>query len=442
MASASDATQELIDQRLDTIDRALMGLMPRGERLKFMAEVETMVREGGNLNSVLAEEVVEVQTSPRRTEADSPRGRRGRSRLALTSGVMGITALVLLFMVPLTYIVACMTGEEVVVYASLGLNALAVALGGAAAVALGIAALVRLNRRHCRQVGHGWAITGLCTGPLPMLIGGLAMLAVVIPNAGLVVSEYGDAPVAGYMPSTNDPPGDMAVPVSHEGTVAAAEWDPKENEPLAPSRPGTNLDQGFEEPRQLEPRNSPANPPPYGAYPTPPSATVLPPSEGTDPPISAAGDEAVLPRSSTEGAEHPVAVRYSLRNAAVKDVADQIAASLESTSDKIAIDPDTNALTVRALPIEQERISRLLAKLDATPIAVEIKCLLTRIGPDGKRSVLSKPQVRTLDGIEAMISVGSTDGESYEVTLVPKVILPEQVMDGVRQASSDMPPGR
>jgi type II secretory pathway component GspD/PulD (secretin) len=126
----------------------------------------------------------------------------------------------------------------------------------------------------------------------------------------------------------------------------------------------------------------------------------------------------------------------------VKDVADQIAASLESTSDKIAIDPDTNALTVRALPIEQERISRLLAKLDATPIAVEIKCLLTRIGPDGKRSVLSKPQVRTLDGIEAMISVGSTDGESYEVTLVPKVILPEQVMDGVRQASSDMPPGR
>jgi hypothetical protein len=355
---------------------------------------------------------------------------------------MGIIALVLLFMMPITYIVVSMTGEaigEMAAYALIGFNVLAVALGGAAAVALGVAALVRLSRRHSRQIGHGWAIAGLCTGPMPMLIGGLAMIVLVLPTTGLVVSEYGDAPVAGYIPSSKDPPGDLAVPISHEGKVAAVEWDPKENEALAPSGPGTNLDQGFEEPRQLVPRNSPADPPPSGAYPTSRSANVFPPSEGTDPPISAEEDEAFVPKSSTEGAEQPVTVRYRLRNSAVTDVAVQLAASLEITSDEIALDPESNTLTATALPKAHERISQLLAKLDATPIAIEIRCVLTRVGPDGKRSVLSKPQVRTLDGIEAMISVGSAD-ESYEVTLVPKVILPEQERDAVRRASYGLAP--
>jgi hypothetical protein len=424
MSSTSVATDELIDERLDTIDRALMGLMPRRERLKFLAETEVMLRDRGVLNSVLAEELDEAQEGLRSTALIPQTGRRGRSRLALASGVLGIVAAVLLFAMPVTYIVVSMAGEaigEMASYALLGLNVLAVALGGATAVILGIAALVRLSRRHSRQVGHGWAITGLCAGPVPMLLGGLAMLFVVLPMTGVLVSEYRAEPVAGYVqPSNHQPSGNLAVPASHEATVPASKWDQTESEASLPSSKSI-------EPRQLDAKDSPADSPSSAAY-TPPSATEPPSSESTDTP------ENVLPPLSSPGnSVVPITVRYALHNAAVTDVAAQLAVSLETASNAMATDPESNTLTVTALPKEQERISQLLVTLDAKPIAVEIRCQLTRIGPDGQRTILSKPQVQALDGTEAMISIGSAD-ESIEVTLVPKVILPEQVKDTIEQA--------
>ncbi|HEV7223893.1 MAG TPA: hypothetical protein VGN42_14390, partial [Pirellulales bacterium] len=44
-ATPSDPVQRMIDLRLDAIDRALMGLLPRNDRLKTVAEVETRIRE-------------------------------------------------------------------------------------------------------------------------------------------------------------------------------------------------------------------------------------------------------------------------------------------------------------------------------------------------------------------------------------------------------------
>ncbi len=266
MASTSVATQELIDQRLDTIDRALMGLMPRNERLKFMAETEVMLREGGSLNSELAGEAGDAQDGPRPTPPISRTGRRGRSRLALTSGVLGIAAALLLIAMPVSYIVLAMAGEligEIVAYALLALNILAVTLGGAAAVVLGIAALVRLNRRNSRQTGHGWAITGLCAGPVPMLIGGISVLVFVLPMLGYVMSEYHDDPVAASVPLTKHLPGDTAV-ANHGQPVPAFAWQPSETR--APNRP-ESIEQ-----RPLEPQRIPADPPPSGPNDAPPSA--------------------------------------------------------------------------------------------------------------------------------------------------------------------------
>jgi hypothetical protein len=222
MATANAATQELMDGRLDALDRALLGLLPRSERLKFVAEVEAKVRDGG----VVSPEV--MSTTDERTAAVPAVGtnRNRRSWLAITSGVVGIVALVLLFLLPITYLIVATIGEivgELGAYVLLGLNFFLVALGGAAAVVMGITALIRLARRRTSQRGHGWAITGLCTGPLPMLVGGLAMIVVVVPMLGEVVSECSprSGPAYASMP-VSEPAHNGLVPVSAHAAPACA----------------------------------------------------------------------------------------------------------------------------------------------------------------------------------------------------------------------------
>jgi hypothetical protein len=97
---------------------------------------------------------------------------------------------------------------EVVSISLIGAHLMAVAIGGMTAVGLGIAALVSLRRRKGNLDGHGWAIAGLCAGPVPMLVGGLAM---VIGGWQLLeVQAFFGEPVSAYaapdatMPSTSD----------------------------------------------------------------------------------------------------------------------------------------------------------------------------------------------------------------------------------------------
>ena len=172
-----------MEQRLDALDRALLGILPRSERLALVAQVETRVRElaDGNtaaqstLETALEPEIVASAVSTRASTSEPKR----RSRLALSSGILGIVALVLLFAMPITYFVVALVGEsfgELVSIGLLGMHVLTVAIGGLVALFLGIAGLVSLSRRKGRLVGHGWAITGLCTAPLPTLVGGLLVL--------------------------------------------------------------------------------------------------------------------------------------------------------------------------------------------------------------------------------------------------------------------------
>lgn len=225
------ATQELIDDRLDAIDRALLGLLPRSDRQAIVAQVETRLGElaaAGADVQALRETLVEPHTPietmtiglPAASSLVSPtaqatyhnvrHARRPyikRSWLALSSGIVGMVALVLLFATPITYVMVVSVGQlEEVAELVLSTHIATVTLGGTLAVALGIAGLVVLNRRAGTLAGHGWAVTGLCTGPLPMFIGGLIALAVGVQLFGsrsVRVAEVSGVPV--YATSTSYP---------------------------------------------------------------------------------------------------------------------------------------------------------------------------------------------------------------------------------------------
>lgn len=275
MATPGTFTQQQLDLHLDAMDRALLGLLPRCERLAVIADLESRIREAAE-NSP---EIAEVLSSPAENlpladtvAGGNRRAARRRSSLALTAGIVGIVALVLLFILPLTYLVIAMMGEEMgelVAYTLLIANIMVVAVGGAAAVALGIAALIRLSRGH--QRGHGWAITGLCTGPLPMLAGGLGMLTIVVPLLGEMAStSSGNQTVAVCAPAP------MMLPPSgyQPAQVAAApSYGAPQPQPVLPGPPPPAT-----EIPTLQPAVQPANetPPAASLQPAPPPTDVPP----------------------------------------------------------------------------------------------------------------------------------------------------------------------
>jgi hypothetical protein len=218
----------------------LLGLLPRSERLEFVASLQARLESQPAESITVAEDVSAVAAEPRAST------RRRRSAMALTAGVLGIVALVLLFALPLTYLIVVATGEalgEMVAYALLAANVLIVALGGGAAVVLGIVALARLGRRR-GQLGHGWAITGLCTGPLPALVGGLATIVVVFPLMAELADSGNSFPVpsaVGYVSASGDAPVAVPVQVVANSPYAAAPASPWSSPaPLPPSAPSSD----------------------------------------------------------------------------------------------------------------------------------------------------------------------------------------------------------
>src|SRR5262249_7076405 len=183
------AAEQMIHQRLDAIDRALLGWLPRSERLALVAQVEARARElaagppadGGDAGTA---NCLELAGAAQPLPGASPMSAiaapvfstacRRRSGVALTAGIVGIVALVLLFATPVSYLLAGFLGEiigEIGAIALLGVHLGIVTLGGLAAMGLGMAALISLKRRRGTLGGHAWAITGLCTGPWPLLGG-------------------------------------------------------------------------------------------------------------------------------------------------------------------------------------------------------------------------------------------------------------------------------
>lgn len=196
---STPVVQQRIDERLDAVDRALLGLLPRQERLAIVAQVEAKVRGLGADNPQLQADLPAATETAAASTGFVP-ARRARSRLAVTAGVLGIVALAMLFLTPVAWFMLAMLDgaiDEVLALAILGTQAGVFTLAGTAAVMLGIVALVQLSRRRGSLVGHGWAITGLCTGPVPMLIGGIAVLAtgMAFSATSPVQVSYSAAPV-------------------------------------------------------------------------------------------------------------------------------------------------------------------------------------------------------------------------------------------------------
>lgn len=135
-ATAHTAVQQLIEQRLDSIDQALLGLLPRHDRLAAVAQVETWIHEFVAANAALAANLPapakglilsdSALFSPsRQTPACEPQPQffgmaaggwipamqKRRSRLAISAGVLGILALALLLATPVTYFTVGLLSE-------------------------------------------------------------------------------------------------------------------------------------------------------------------------------------------------------------------------------------------------------------------------------------------------------------------------------------------
>ena len=238
----------------------------------------------------------------------APVAPKRRSRLALSSGILGIIALVMLFAIPITYLFVATIGDSfdsvVVPYSLLGIHILTVAVGGLVALVMGIAGLVSLGRRKGRLVGHGWAITGLCTAPLPTIVGGLIVLSICLslvavravsvetsgsPTKVVSSSSYYPGQAASCGPNLETPygsvptmPSSLSLPVGSTPSFCAPDAS------CPPSIPPTSrklLTAGFETPAELQPAPAPLLRP------------LAVPSE-PPPPIAPAGSKAAPAPSS------------------------------------------------------------------------------------------------------------------------------------------------
>jgi hypothetical protein len=177
-AGAACEMQRRIDERLDLVDRALLGLLPRAERLAIVARIETQVRETGSEVAPLA---AVAALAPSAAGPSRASRRRQRSTIAYSSGVLGLIALGALFIAPVTYILLAVLGDamgETIAIGLMGTHALVIAVSGTLAVVLGVISFFALWGRGKKSTGHGWAITGVCAGALPMLVGAIVLLSV------------------------------------------------------------------------------------------------------------------------------------------------------------------------------------------------------------------------------------------------------------------------
>jgi hypothetical protein len=178
----SESLQNLIDARLDTIDRMLLGRVPRADRTAIVREVEGQIYDllqERDLESLDRDDVLAVlarldppeaylpeEGSSAPTAARLPTPRRptptsppGSSRVGTVSGILGILALVMAFSSPLVYIVADLLGSELLLIGGLFGTAGLVFVQGALAITLAIYTRLR----------GGWAIVGLITGIISVL---------------------------------------------------------------------------------------------------------------------------------------------------------------------------------------------------------------------------------------------------------------------------------
>jgi hypothetical protein len=191
----SESLQSLVDSRLDTIERMLMGRVSRVERMAIVREVESQIHEllgEREMDDLSREDVLAVLARldppeaylPDDVATDSPalahspirsaaRGvRKGNLTVARTSGVLGIVSLVWLVFLPISYWVSVESRSELPLLLSVGMSPIVLVSAGVG-VALGF---------YARKAG-AWALVGIVTsilGGLFALFGICALILLVL----------------------------------------------------------------------------------------------------------------------------------------------------------------------------------------------------------------------------------------------------------------------
>jgi hypothetical protein len=197
MVQLPRALEMLIDSRLDTIDRMLVGRMPRPDRLAIVREVESQIydllqeseHEEPTRESVLA--VLARLDPPEAYLPDEATGETGRAQLSLpprtrivpaahgrtshaarASGILGLVAVFLLLLSPLPYAIGLVLESEVVMIC--GWVAEIVALVTTSVLSVALAGVARFK--------GAWAIVGVVTSALALLgmFVGAAILVIVL----------------------------------------------------------------------------------------------------------------------------------------------------------------------------------------------------------------------------------------------------------------------
>ncbi len=181
--------QKLIDARLDTIDRMLMGRVPRTDRQAIIKEVESQIEEllsEKESDALGPEEILELLARLDPPEAylvagdpeDLPRtpllralssahakpGRKqggSANRLALAAGIVGILSLLFALTLPLaTYLLALALQSEGVLFGGLVLTVL---LGLSTGIFALVAGTITLSK-------GAWPIVGIVTAALAVIV--------------------------------------------------------------------------------------------------------------------------------------------------------------------------------------------------------------------------------------------------------------------------------
>jgi hypothetical protein len=178
----SDSVQALIDTRLDTIDRILLRRVPRQDRLAIVREVESQIFEllgergadAINREDVLAvlarldppEAYLADESETARVSGGTPIPTRAPSVKRRTdawagraSGMIGISALVMLLFFPIGYLLAASLNSENLAVLLLGAINAIMFICGVVGVTLGI---------YARRTG-AWAVLGLASSVLGLL---------------------------------------------------------------------------------------------------------------------------------------------------------------------------------------------------------------------------------------------------------------------------------
>lgn len=273
LGAASEAVRASIEARLDAVDRLLLGFIPRHERLAIMRGLEDRLRSlaanapqpvsivgqadavdiaGNPLDrprdpleelalAAAGEEPVEPRrqtlpvspprqalpaTIPQRPARVVRPVRPRRSKLALLSTLLGVTAGGLLFATPLVYLAVMAFGVflgEIGAIIGMGSYVGLILLCSSGAIVTGLVALWRLSQLQPAVVGRGWAISGLCAGPIPFAAASLMAMLFgfqMIEGVGIssVASYPSDGPAAADSPQSGaEPPEDS--PAMYGGIV-------------------------------------------------------------------------------------------------------------------------------------------------------------------------------------------------------------------------------